>query len=166
MTAGRGCGAFVALGSNLDSPQRQVLRAMDEIDALPATQVLRRSSLYRSAAVGNPNQPDFINAAVYLETELSAGELLSGLLAIEQRHGRVRGEPNAPRTLDLDLLLYGDRTIDSPSLRIPHPRMHERAFVLQPLAEIAPDAVVPGHGPLGALLPAVAAQRVERIHAG
>jgi 2-amino-4-hydroxy-6-hydroxymethyldihydropteridine diphosphokinase len=165
MVAGRRCGAFVALGSNLAAPREQVLSAMDEIDALPGTRVTRRSSLYRTAPVGNPDQPDYINAVVQIETELSPEELLDALLAIEQRHGRVRGELNAPRTLDLDLLLYEDRTIDSPPLRVPHPRMHERAFVLQPLAQIAPDAVVPGRGPVRSLLPAVASQQSQRIDA-
>jgi len=165
MVAARRCGAFVALGSNLDSPREQVLRAMDELDALPGTRVLRRSSLYRTAPVGNPDQPDFINAVVQIETQSSPEELLHALLGIERRHGRVRDELNAPRTLDLDLLLYEERTIDSPGLQVPHPRMHERAFVLQPLAEIAPDALVPGRGPVRSLLPAVASQQSRRIDA-
>jgi 2-amino-4-hydroxy-6-hydroxymethyldihydropteridine diphosphokinase len=165
MAGGRRSQAFVALGSNLDAPREQVLSAMDEIDALPGTRVTRRSSLYRTAPVGDPDQPDYINAVVQVETELSPEALLDALLAIEQRHGRVRGERNAPRTLDLDLLLYEERIIDSPPLRVPHPRMHERAFVLQPLAQIAPDAVVPGRGPVRSLLPAVASQRSQRIDA-
>jgi 2-amino-4-hydroxy-6-hydroxymethyldihydropteridine diphosphokinase len=163
MVAGRSCVAFVALGSNIESPREQVLSAMDEIDALPGTRVLCRSSLYRTAPVGNPNQPDFINAVVQIETQLNPEELLQALLAIERRHGRERGEPNAPRTLDLDVLLYGDRKVATPALHLPHPRMHERAFVLQPLAEIAPDLEVPGHGSVRSLLPAVASQRLQRM---
>jgi 2-amino-4-hydroxy-6-hydroxymethyldihydropteridine diphosphokinase len=157
------CPAFVALGSNLDDPRRQVLQAMDELKALPGTRVRRCSSLYRTAPVGEPDQPDFINAVVQIETALDPLEVLDALLAIERRHGRVRSRRNAPRTLDLDLLLYDDRTIDTPGLQLPHPRMHERAFVLLPLAEIAPDASIPGRGPVAALLPGVAGQRVVRV---
>jgi 2-amino-4-hydroxy-6-hydroxymethyldihydropteridine diphosphokinase len=113
--------------------------------------------------VGEPDQPDFINAVVQIETALDPLEVLDALLAIERRHGRVRSRRNAPRTLDLDLLLYDDRTIDTPGLQLPHPRMHERAFVLLPLAEIAPDASIPGRGPVAALLPGVAGQRVVRV---
>jgi 2-amino-4-hydroxy-6-hydroxymethyldihydropteridine diphosphokinase len=154
--------AFVALGSNLDDPRRQVLQAMDELKALPGTRVERCSSLYRTAPLGEPDQPDFINAVAQVETALGPLELLDGLLAIERRQGRVRSRRNAPRTLDLDLLLYDDRTIDTPGLQLPHPRMHERAFVLLPLAEIAPGASIPGRGPVAALLPGVAGQRVVR----
>jgi 2-amino-4-hydroxy-6-hydroxymethyldihydropteridine diphosphokinase len=136
---------------------------MDELKALPGTRVRRCSSLYRTAPVGEPDQPDFINAVVQIETALDPLEVLDALLAIERRHGRVRSRRNAPRTLDLDLLLYDDRTIDTPGLQLPHPRMHERAFVLLPLAEIAPDASIPGRGPVAALLPGVAGQRVVRV---
>ena len=159
------CPAFVALGSNLDDPRKHVLQAMDELSKLPGTQVLRRSSLYRTAPVGEPDQPDFINAVVQLDTALDPLELLDGLLAIERRHGRVRSRRNAPRTLDLDLLLYDDRTFDTPGLQLPHPRMHERAFVLLPLTEIAPEASIPGRGPVAALLPGVAGQRLVRVDA-
>jgi 2-amino-4-hydroxy-6-hydroxymethyldihydropteridine diphosphokinase len=156
------CPAFVALGSNLDDPRRQVLQAMDELKALPGTRVERCSSLYRTAPLGEPDQPDFINAVVQVETALHPLELLDGLLAIERRHGRVRSRRNAPRTLDLDLLLYDGQSIDTPGLQLPHPRMHERAFVLLPLAEIAPGASIPGRGSVAALLPGVAGQRVVR----
>jgi 2-amino-4-hydroxy-6-hydroxymethyldihydropteridine diphosphokinase len=159
------CTAFVALGSNLDDPSGQVLRAMDELEALSGTRVRRRSSLYRTAPVGEPDQPDFINAVVQIETALDPLELLAALLAIERRHGRVRNSRNAPRTLDLDLLLYDDRTMDAPGLQLPHPRMHERAFVLLPLAEIAPDLSIPGRGLVAALVRAVAQQRVVRVDA-
>jgi 2-amino-4-hydroxy-6-hydroxymethyldihydropteridine diphosphokinase len=138
--------AAVALGSNLDDPQAQVLRGFEEIAALPGTEVLARSKLYRTAPVGYVDQPDFVNACALVETALAPRALLDALLAIEQRHGRVREIPNGPRTLDLDIVLYGDRVIDEPGLRVPHPRAHERAFVLAPLVEIWPDAVIPGHG--------------------
>ena len=157
--------AFVALGSNLDDPSRHVLRAMDELETLSGTRVQRRSSLYRTAPVGEPDQPDFINAVAQIETTLDPQELLAGLLGIERQHGRVRSRPNAPRTLDLDLLLYDAWTLDTPELQLPHPRMHERAFVLLPLAEIAPDLSIPGRGPVAALLPAVGQQRVVRVDA-
>lgn len=163
--ADRACVAFVALGSNLDSPREQVLGAMTEIAALPGTRLVRRSSLYRSAPVGNPDQPDFVNAVVQVETQLRPEQLLHALLAIERRHGRVRSAPNAPRSLDLDVLLYDQQSVAAPGLHLPHPRMHERAFVLQPLAEIAPDVQIPGHGSVRSLLPTVAAQRLERIDA-
>jgi 2-amino-4-hydroxy-6-hydroxymethyldihydropteridine diphosphokinase len=138
--------AAIALGANLASPEAQVLRAFDELAKLPGTRLLARSSLYRTAPVGFAGQPAFINAAALLDTMLAPRELLEGLLAIERAHGRVRDVPNGPRTLDLDVIAYGDRVIDEPGLAIPHPRAHERAFVLAPLAEIAPDLRIPGHG--------------------
>ena len=136
-----GARVAIALGSNLDDPEAQVRRAFDEIGALPATRLLARSSLYRTAPVGYADQPDFVNACALVETSLAPRALLDELLAIEQRHGRVRTIPNGPRTLDLDLILYGDRHIDEPGLTVPHPRAHERDFVLKPLLEIWPDAM-------------------------
>jgi 2-amino-4-hydroxy-6-hydroxymethyldihydropteridine diphosphokinase len=133
--------AAIALGSNLDAPESRVRRAMDEIDALPGTRVLARSSLHRTAPVGYADQPDFINACVLVETALAPRALLGELLALEQRHGRVRDIPNGPRTLDLDIVVYGGQRIDEPGLRIPHPRARERAFVLDPLREVWPEAV-------------------------
>ena len=130
--------AYIGLGSNLDQPERQIVQAMTEIDNLPGTRVVRRSSMYRSAPVGYAEQPDFINAVVGVETTLAPLELLRQLLGIEQRHGRERDFPNAPRTLDLDLLLYGDCELSGPGLRVPHPRMLQRGFVLWPLHEIDP----------------------------
>ncbi|MEK6592914.1 MAG: 2-amino-4-hydroxy-6-hydroxymethyldihydropteridine diphosphokinase, partial [Pseudomonadota bacterium] len=132
--------AFVALGSNLGDPQRQIAAGFAELAALPQTRVLRRSSVFRSAPVGYADQPDFLNAVACIATGLSPQELLKALLAIERCHGRVREFPNAPRTLDLDLALYGNLILHEHGLTIPHPRMHERAFVMVPLAEIAPDA--------------------------
>ena len=130
--------AFVGIGSNLDDPRAQVMRAFDELDRLPHTRVVRKSSLYRSTPVGYANQPDFINAVAQLETGLPAERLLAEMQDVETRHGRKRSFPNAPRTLDLDLLLYGDSRLNGARLTLPHPRMHERAFVLKPLLEIAP----------------------------
>jgi 2-amino-4-hydroxy-6-hydroxymethyldihydropteridine diphosphokinase len=147
--------AYVGIGSNLDDPRRRVLQAFDELDRLPHTRVAKRSSLYRTAPVGYASQPDFVNAVAQLETGLPAERLLAELQEVEGRHGRKRSFPNAPRTLDLDLLLFGDLALRTPALEIPHPRMHERAFVLKPLLEIAPDL------PFG--LDACDSQQVERI---
>ena len=155
--------AYVALGANLGNPILTVKSALADLDALADTRRIAASSLYRTAPVGLKNQPDFINAVAALETELSPAELLERLFVIEQRFGRKRSVKNAPRTLDLDLLLHGDAVLDTPALTLPHPRMHERAFVLAPLAEIAPDVVVPGRGTAAALLAAVADQAIERI---
>lgn len=155
--------AFVGIGSNLGEPRRQIESALEELGRMPGIRVARCSSLYRSAPVGHADQPDFLNAVARLETRIAAGPLLDELQGIERRHGRERSFANAPRTLDLDLLLYDGRVLDSPRLTLPHPRMHERAFVLAPLAEIAPDAGVPGHGPVRDLLARCAAQRIERM---
>jgi len=138
--------AAVALGSNLEDPEAQVNRGLDELAALPDTELLARSRLFRTAPVGYVDQPDFVNACALVETGLAPHALLDALLAVEKRHGRVREIPNGPRTLDLDIILYGDRVIDEPGLKVPHPRAHERAFVLKPLLEVWPDAVIPGRG--------------------
>ena len=148
--------AYVGLGANLGDAAATVQAAMGNLARLPNTELLRRSSLWRSAPVGAQG-PDFINAVVALRTTLSAPELLRALQALEDQAGRVRPYPNAPRTLDLDLLLYGDAQIDSPALTLPHPRMAQRAFVLRPLAEVAPERVTP------AALAAVVGQRLERL---
>jgi 2-amino-4-hydroxy-6-hydroxymethyldihydropteridine diphosphokinase len=138
--------AFIGLGSNLAQPADQVLQAMQAIDCLPGTQVVARSSLYRSAPVGYLDQPDFVNAVVKVETSLAPIALLQALLGLEQENGRTRAFQNAPRTLDLDVLLYDDLQHHEHGLTVPHPQMHKRAFVLQPLLEIAPDCVIPGVG--------------------
>lgn len=135
--------AYIALGSNLDDPAAQVRAGFAALDRLPRTRLTARSSLYASAPVGYLDQPDFVNAVARIETGLVPRELLDHLLAIERAHGRVRAFPNAPRTLDLDIVLYGARAVHEPGLTIPHPRMLERAFVMVPLAELAPDAVLP-----------------------
>lgn len=138
--------AVIALGSNLDDPEAHVRRAFADLALIPETWVLARSSTYRTAPVGHADQPDFVNACALLETRLPPRDLLDQLLAIERRHGRVRDIPNGPRTLDLDIVLYGGAEIDEPGLTVPHPRAHERAFVLEPLVEIWPDAEIPKHG--------------------
>jgi 2-amino-4-hydroxy-6-hydroxymethyldihydropteridine diphosphokinase len=155
--------AVVALGSNLEDPESQVRRGFTELAALPETWVTGRSSLYRTAPIGFKEQPAFVNACALVETRLSARALLDALLAIEQRHGRVRQIANGPRTLDLDIILYGGATLDEPGLTLPHPRAHERAFVLAPLADVWPDAVIPGKGAASELLAALGDKSVERL---
>jgi len=155
--------AFVGLGANLDDPLQQVGRAISELDAIEHTRVVAASSMYRSVPVGYADQPDFINAVAKLRTGLSPRELLDALHVIEGRHARRRSVRNAPRTLDLDLLLYGMLVAREEGLILPHPRMHERSFVLLPLAEIAPDVPVPGHAPVSQLLAQVDRSGVEKL---
>lgn len=155
--------AYVGIGSNLEDAVGHVRAAMEELDGLPHTRVVKRSSLYRSAPLGYEAQPEFINAVAQLETGLPAQRLLAELQNVEARHGRRRSFANAPRTLDLDILLFGELSLDAPSLTIPHPRMHERAFVLRPLLEISPDLGIPRRGSAQACLEACAAQEIERI---
>lgn len=147
--------AFVGLGSNLDQPEQQLRHALRELDDLRHTRLVRHSALYGSAPLGPPGQPDYVNAVAMLQTSLEAHALLDELQALEQRHGRERGEHWGPRTLDLDLLLYGQQRIMSPRLQVPHPQMHRRAFVLVPLHDLAPDIGLPGLGPLADYLPDV-----------
>lgn len=144
--------ACVALGSNLDDPRGQVERGFTALAMLPHTTLSARSRLYRTKPWGVADQPDFVNAAARLETVLAPRVLLDELLAIEVGAGRVRSVRNGPRILDLDLLLYGERVINEPDFVVPHPRLHERAFVLLPLADVAPDLEVPGHGRVRDLL--------------
>lgn len=155
--------ACIALGANIGEPVRQLEAAFAALAALPGTQLVARSSLYRSAPVGYADQPDFVNAVAIIETALAPQALLAALLAIERAHGRIRDFPNAPRTLDLDIVLYGDRVVHEPGLTIPHARMLERAFVMLPLAEVAPDAVVPGHGGVRELAARVDAASVAQL---
>ncbi|MBE7420883.1 MAG: 2-amino-4-hydroxy-6-hydroxymethyldihydropteridine diphosphokinase [Zoogloeaceae bacterium] len=147
--------AFIGLGSNLDDPAAQLQRAFGELSCTEGVVVLARSSLYRSAPVGFAAQPDFVNAAALVATTLPPRRLLAVLHAIEAAHGRRRAFRNGPRTLDLDLLLYGGETMDEGGLVLPHPAAHERAFVLEPLLEIAPDCVIPGRGAARACLAAL-----------
>jgi 2-amino-4-hydroxy-6-hydroxymethyldihydropteridine diphosphokinase len=144
--------AFVGIGSNLGDREEHVRQALELLFAEEGIDVVAVSELRETEPVGPVEQGPFVNGAVRLETELSPRELLSRLLAIEQRLGRVRLERYGPRTIDLDLLVYGDAVIDEPGLTVPHPRLHERRFALEPLAELAPDLVVPGKGSISALL--------------
>jgi 2-amino-4-hydroxy-6-hydroxymethyldihydropteridine diphosphokinase len=148
--------AYVGLGANLGDRERTLREAVDALAAEEGIEVLAVSALRETEPVGVGEQPLFLNGAVELETTWTARELLDRLLAVEQRFGRVRtpGE-HGPRTLDLDLLLYGDEVIDEPGLTVPHPRLHERRFVLEPLAELAPGLVVPGRGDMESLLSGV-----------
>ena len=155
--------AFIGLGANLGKPQRQVQEAFRELDAIPHTRVVRTSSLYRSAPLGYAEQLSFVNAVAQVETGLPAERLLAELHAIETRHGRSRSFANAPRTLDLDLLLFGNAILDVPGLKVPHPRMHERAFVLLPLVEIAENVAIPGRGTAKAFLDRCGNQGVEKL---
>jgi 2-amino-4-hydroxy-6-hydroxymethyldihydropteridine diphosphokinase len=154
--------AYVGLGSNLGDRAAEIERAFAELAALPATTLVAHSSVYRSAPVGAGGD-DYFNAVAQLRTALAPLALLRALQAIEQAHRRERPFVNAPRTLDLDLLLHGDAVLAGDVLTLPHPRLHERAFVLVPLAEIAPALVVPGRGSVTALREAVAAQRVVKL---
>ena len=155
--------AYIALGSNLENPELQVSQAMNDLGTLDQTQLVAKSSLYRSAPVGYADQPDFVNAVAKMATRLSPKKLLEALLLAEQQRGRVRTFQNAPRTLDLDILLYNDLIIHEDGLTIPHPHMHQRAFVLAPLFEIAPDALIPGRGRVADLLAACETQHLKKI---
>ena len=154
--------AFIGLGANLGDPRAALDAAFVALSRLPDSTLRAASSLYRSAPIDSSG-PDYLNAVVQLDTLLAPRTLLGELQRIERVHGRERPYRNAPRTLDLDLLLYGDHCVDSKALTVPHPRLHERAFVLLPLAEIAPHLMIPGRGAIGALLPAIAAQRIDRL---
>jgi 2-amino-4-hydroxy-6-hydroxymethyldihydropteridine diphosphokinase len=146
--------AFVGLGSNLGDPRRQIEQALALLDAEDGVEVAAASSLRETEPVGYEEQPRFLNGAAEVRTSLSAQDLLQRLLTIERRLGRVRGEgPRfGPRTIDLDLLLYGEESRDEPGLVVPHPRLHERRFALEPLAELDPTLEIPGRGPVQALL--------------
>lgn len=157
--------AFVGIGANLADPEANVRRAIEELALIADTRVAATSSLYRTAPVGFLDQPDFVNGVVELKTGLDPGALLDKLLSIEKDFGRERSTPNAPRILDLDLLIYGDQNFRSEHLTVPHPRMSERAFVLVPLVEIAADIPVGALGTAEELLASLATEGVERIGA-
>ncbi len=154
---------YIGLGSNLENPVTQVATALLELERLPDCRHLIHSSLYRSDPVGPPGQPDYINAVASLETTLSPLELLDAMQALEQQHQRVRIQHWGPRTLDLDLLLYGDQQIRNERLTVPHPYLHERSFVLYPLAEIAPEISIPGRKSLEDCLKQCDKGSLERI---
>lgn len=156
--------AYIGLGSNLADPVTQVRAGVTALTHLDQTRVEICSSFYRTAPVGLREQPDFINAVCRVRTRQDPATLMRNLLEIERACGRVReGGQGGPRTLDLDLLLYADRQIQTPALTVPHPRLHERAFVLYPLHEIEPDLAIPGRGALRELLAACAGQRAEKL---
>jgi 2-amino-4-hydroxy-6-hydroxymethyldihydropteridine diphosphokinase len=158
--------AYIALGSNLDNPVAHIRQAYRDLNALADTSVLRYSSLYKSAPVGRLDQPDFINAVAEIVTAHQPVQLLHALLKIERNHGRIRDGTNAlnaPRTLDLDILLYENLRLETEALTLPHPRMIQRAFVLLPLMEIAPDCEIPGHGKIGQFLAFCRDQTIERL---
>ncbi len=155
--------AYIALGANLGDPLTTIRAALDALRNMPGTTWLGASSLYRTAPVGLHDQPDFINAVVQLRAVPPAPTFLQQLFAIEADFGRVRGLKNAARTLDLDLLLFGDMVSADPFCTLPHPRLHERAFVLAPLAEISPALVIPERGPVSQLLAACADQQICRL---
>jgi 2-amino-4-hydroxy-6-hydroxymethyldihydropteridine diphosphokinase len=154
--------AFIGIGANLGDAQANVEDAIARLAALPGATLLGRSSLYRTAPIDSSGD-DYINAVASIDTTLAPQALLEALQEIELAHGRERPYRNAPRTLDLDLLIYGGDTIATDTLTVPHPRMHERAFVLAPLLEIAPGLAIPGLGPATAFVPQVADQFITRI---
>ena len=163
MTAGSDAvSAYVGLGANLGDSRAALTAALDALGRLRETRLVVVSSFYRSAPVDSSG-PDYLNAVAEISTQLSPHELLADLQRIELQHGRERPYRNAPRTLDLDLLLYGNQTLRTPTLTVPHPRLHERAFVLLPLVEIAPHIPIPGLPAVELLLKDVAGQRVERL---
>ena len=156
--------AYVAVGANLGNPQEALQAALEDLRQTAGVGVTAVSSFYRTAPVESSG-PDYVNAVAEVATTLAASELLHVLQRIENAHGRVRpvGVVNAPRTLDLDLLLFGKDTVATPELTVPHPRMHLRAFVLVPLLEIAPDAVIPGLGAARDYVAATADQAIQKI---
>lgn len=158
--------AYIGLGSNLENPLQQIKTAINDLQSLADITIVSVSSLYQSPPMGPADQPDYINAVLSLETTLPPHQLLDALQSVEQLHGRVRKRHWGERTLDLDILLYGDQILDDERLKIPHPGLPERAFVLYPLAEIAPEVEIPGIGALQQILPLCSQgdlQQVEQI---
>jgi 2-amino-4-hydroxy-6-hydroxymethyldihydropteridine diphosphokinase len=157
--------AYIGLGSNLGHPRRQLARALARLARVPGIRVVAVSPSYVTAPIGGPRQPDYVNAVAAIRTTLAPRALLARLHEIERRQHRrrdPRAARNAPRTLDLDLLLYGARRMRTPAMTLPHPRMHERAFVLKPLTDIAPAVTIPGRGVARRFLPKTRAQRISR----
>ena len=156
--------AIIALGSNLAQPITQIQAALAQIAQIPYTQLLKTSSLYQTAPVGYANQPDFINAVCMVETTLSGIDLLQTLQQIEQQFGRERHFRNAPRTLDLDIIDYAQQSSDDALLTLPHPRAHQRSFVMMPLAEIAPDYRIGQHGTAAELSARLGNQGIQKLN--
>ncbi|MGA9852683.1 MAG: 2-amino-4-hydroxy-6-hydroxymethyldihydropteridine diphosphokinase [Gammaproteobacteria bacterium] len=155
---------YIGLGSNLNGPSEQLWRAFTELDQLPRTRMLARSHLYKSKPLGPQDQPDYLNAVAVLDTRLEPLDLLRMLRELETRHGRRRAEEArwGSRSLDLDMLVYGNIRMQTPELTLPHPGLHERSFVLYPLAEVAPALVIPDHGPVQALRDRCHSPPIER----
>lgn len=158
-----GAKAYVGLGSNLNDPETRLKQAFDALDRIPRTRCLERSRIYQSRPVGPPDQPDYLNAVALLSTQLDAHRLLAELQHIERVQGRVRDRRWGPRTLDLDLLLFADLVIETPDLVVPHAAMHQRLFVLLPLADISPELRIPGRGKLQDLIKACSDQGVRPL---
>ncbi|MDR3480870.1 MAG: 2-amino-4-hydroxy-6-hydroxymethyldihydropteridine diphosphokinase [Burkholderiaceae bacterium] len=154
--------AYIGIGANLGDAQESVRQAIDRLSGLPKTRLVRQSSLFRTAPI-DAGGDDYVNAVACVQTQLDAHELLAQLQAIENEFGRERPYVNAPRTLDLDILLYGNRQIDSASLTVPHPRLTQRAFALIPLLQIDPLIAIPGKGAAHLFAPAVAGQAISKI---
>lgn len=163
--SGESIRAYVGLGGNVGDVEDTMMEALMAIDGLPQTSIRAQSRLYRSPPWGRTDQDDFINAVVELRTRLAARVLLDYLLEVEEKFGRVRGDGDkwGPRTLDLDLLTFGEEILDLPGMHVPHPHLHERAFVLVPLAEIAATLQIPGRGQVGDLLAAIDSSGIEAI---
>jgi len=155
--------AYIGLGSNLNGPADQLHTAIKSLQQLPATTLMRTSSLYRTRPVGPEDQPDYINAVTWIKTGLSASDLLDHMQAIEDSQGRTRHIHWGPRTLDLDLLLFGESIIHDVDLNVPHPEMHKRGFVLYPLYEISPEIIIPGFGPIMELLQNTNPDEVQKL---
>jgi 2-amino-4-hydroxy-6-hydroxymethyldihydropteridine diphosphokinase len=155
--------AYIGLGANLDGPAAHLKRAFAELGQLPATRLVARSPLYKSAPLGPPNQPEYLNAVAHIETGLTPDALLVALKGVEARHGRRPGPRWGPRPLDLDILLYADITLATPALMLPHPGLHERAFVLYPLADLAPELAIPGLGRVRDLKDRCLGTRTQRL---
>ena len=154
---------YIGLGSNMNSPVEQLHSAIKSLQKIPATTLLQTSSFYRTRPVGLKDQPDYINAVAMLNTGLAARVVLEHLQAIEDSHGRIRNTRWGPRTLDLDLLLFGESIIHDDKLTVPHPEMHKRGFVLYPLHEISADLVIPGYGPVEKFLHNLNADEVQKL---
>ncbi len=154
---------YISLGSNLDNPLQQVIKAIEEIGQIAKTHVTNLSPWYRSSPMGPQDQPNYINGVAELRTELTPHQLLNALQAIEQSHRRIRAERWGPRTLDLDILLFGSNVIQHPTLKVPHPGMTERNFVLLPLHDIAPDLVLPNGTTLVTLLEICSSEGIVRL---
>jgi 2-amino-4-hydroxy-6-hydroxymethyldihydropteridine diphosphokinase len=156
--------AYVGLGSNMNDPEKQIMEAIKTLQTLPKSEFIQASSLYKTPPWGYAEQADFINAVVHIRTNLAPMELLEELQKIEQAFGRVRTFANAPRPLDLDVLIFDETCLASPSLTIPHPRMHERGFVLLPLAEIAPTLMIGKRGTADELARSCDNRGIQRIN--